>query len=58
MQLRDERLALVRSDIAILREQLDKIAEQPQYEHERQFLRRELLSSQQTYHALIKNRRL
>jgi hypothetical protein len=56
MQLCDERLALVRSDIALLRERLDQIAQQPDHEHARHFLYRELLSSQQIYHALIKNR--
>jgi hypothetical protein len=57
MQLSDEHLALLRSDIAILREQLDQAAQQPTPDRARLFLRRELLSDQQVYHALIKNRR-
>jgi hypothetical protein len=52
MQLSDERLALVRSDIAILHEQLDQAVEQS--DCDRQFLRRELLTTQQMYHALIR----
>jgi len=56
MQLPDERLTVVQRDIALLRDQLDHVAEQPQPELARLFLRRELLSSQQMYHALIRNR--
>ena len=57
MQLPDDRLTLAQLDIAILREQLDHVAEQPNPDHARLFLQRELLSSQQVYRALIKNRR-
>ena len=57
MQLRDRPLALIRADIAILREQLDHVAQQPDPERARLFLRRELLSSQMMYYALIRNRR-
>jgi hypothetical protein len=57
MQQRDERLVLAQLDIAILREQLDHVTEQPNPDLTRLSLRRELLSSQQTYYALIKNRR-
>jgi hypothetical protein len=56
MQSRDERLALLQMDIAILRDQLDHVAEQPHLDIARQFLRRELLASQQMYLALLKNR--
>lgn len=57
MQPPEARLALVRSDIAILHEQLDQAAEQLSPDHDRQFVLRELLTSQQMYHALIRNRR-
>lgn len=57
MQSRDERLALLRSDIAILREQLDQGESHPVPDRARQFLRRELLTTQQMYLALRKNRR-
>ena len=56
MHLRDRQLALIRADIAVLREQLDHVAEQPDPERARQFLRHELFSSQMTYYALIRNR--
>ena len=57
MQPHDERLALLEMDIAILREQLAQVAEQPHPELARLFLCRELLSTQHMYIALIKKRR-
>jgi len=56
MQLPDERLSVVQSDIAILHEQLDHVAEQPEPERACQFLRRELLAHQQMYYALLRKR--
>jgi hypothetical protein len=57
MQPRDERLALLRLDIAILHEQLDHVAKQPDPERTRLFLRRELLSNEIAYHNLIRKQR-
>jgi hypothetical protein len=53
----DEHLAHLRSDIAILREQLDHVENKPDPERARQFLRRELFTNQQMYLALLKKRR-
>ena len=57
MQSRDERLAFMRSNIPILRDQLDHVTNDPDPDLARQFLRRELLTNQQMYYALVKNRR-
>jgi hypothetical protein len=57
MKLHDECLTQVGWDIFILREELDNVANQPDPDRARRFLRHELLSSQQMYCALLKNRR-
>jgi hypothetical protein len=57
MPARDKHLAVLKLNIAILRNQLTAIAGQSDRGHNRQFVIRELFSSEITYYALIRKRR-